>query len=231
MLRLSPKDHQAVLALGLDFEKGNDQSKQVFIRDQLDMIFGPFLLKMRLHPHEVGIHPFNRDRESMTASGVWIRGSRVIASGFSFAAMGKLWAFEDHPVTKHISKHTVEATTSVEFGNFEEVTVKVGPANWTHCNQFVAMVVDRASCSHPDIPCIDGRIDSDSILRDPKNIRLSQYVDEGMIYHVFPSWVEEQYAWMPNVFQSACNQEQQVQEGTGFGHVYIVPSCCFFFVF
>ena len=97
-------------SVGLEFEKGNEQSKQVYIRDQLDSILAPVFFKMRLHPHEAGIHPFNRDEDAMTPSGVWTRGARVIASGFSFAAMGKLWAFEDHPIKKHISRHTVEVT-------------------------------------------------------------------------------------------------------------------------
>ena len=140
----------------------------------------------------------------------------VLSRAASHAGMGTLYAFEDHPKKQHIAKHTVEVTKGGEFGNFDIMGVKVGPANWTHCNQFVVMVADRALCSHPDIPCIDGRIDSDTILKDPMNARLSEYIKEGMYFNVFPSWVEDQYPWMPDCFQSACNQEQQVQEGTGF---------------
>ena len=90
MSKLSTADHQKVLQLGLDFRKGNDESKQVYIRDQLVAIFDKWLLSMRLHPDEVGIHPGNRTSDEITSNGVWIRGRKIIASGFSFASMGTL---------------------------------------------------------------------------------------------------------------------------------------------
>ena len=55
------------------------------------------------------------------------------------------------------------------FGQYEIGSVKVGPANWTHSNQFVCMVMDRTPCDYPGLPCRDGRIDSDAILNDPRN--------------------------------------------------------------
>ena len=110
MMRLSAAEHQTVLAMGLDYQKGDEGTKQVYIRDQLDSIFTRFFIKMRLLSHEVGIHPGNRDDDVITPIGCWTRGARVVASGFSHTAIGKLWAFEDHPVKKHIAKHTVEAT-------------------------------------------------------------------------------------------------------------------------
>ena len=73
----------------------------------------------------------------MTANGVWIRGARVVASGFSFSAIGAPYAFEDHPTKQHIAKDSVDNTKGAEFGTFDVQSVKVGPANWTHCNQFV----------------------------------------------------------------------------------------------
>ena len=217
--KLSASAHQAMLQLGLDFRKGTDDSKQVFIRDEAARHLFDFMLKMRLHPHEVGIHPGNRNKEKITAPGVHLRGGRIIASGFSHKAMGTLYAFEDHPTKRHIALHTVEATKSDEFGNYDLMAVRVGPGNCTHTNQFAYQVECRSKCSDPKIPCIDGRIDSDKILSDPRNIRLSQYIKEGVIWHVFPHWVEDVYPWMPELFQSAGNQEMQVQEGTGFSDV------------
>ena len=214
--KLSPSVHQAMLQLGLDFRKGTDDSKQVFIRDEAARHLLKFMLEMRLHPREVGIHPGNRDEEVITPRGVWLRGGKIIASGFSFEAMGKLYAFEDHPINRHIAKHTVAVTMSDEFGDFDLMEVRVGPGNWTHSNQFAFQVERRTKCSDPNIPCIDGHIDSDKILSDPRNIRLSQYINEGMVWLVFPHWVEDVYPWMPKLFQSAGNQEMQVQEGTGF---------------
>ena len=108
---------------------------------------------------------------------------------------------------------------SDEFGDFDLMEVRVGPGNWTHSNQFCLMVACRSKCSDPNIPCIDGHIDSDKILNDPMNIRLSEYLNDGMVWIVFPYWVEELYEWMPELFQSASNQEQQVQEGSGFSDV------------
>ena len=98
------------------------------------------MLKWRLFPDEVGIHPGNRNSDVMTAMGVWLRGKKILASGFSKASIGTLYAFEDHPLEQHIAKHTIAVTNADEFGTFDLTTVKVGPANWTHSNQFNNMV-------------------------------------------------------------------------------------------
>ena len=193
MTQLSQADHQMVLQLGLDYQRGDHESKQVFIRDQLVTIFEPHLLNWRLLPQQVGIMPGNRNSDVMTPTGVWLRGKRILASGFSEAAAGILYAFEDHPVNQHIAKHTIAATSTDEFGTYTLHTVKVGPGGWTHSNQFCYMVKSGAKCSDADIPCIDGRINTDAILKDPKNVGLSKYNAEGMIYRVFPYWVEEAY--------------------------------------
>ena len=195
--KLSPSAHQQMLKLGIDFRKGTDDSKQVFIRDEAARHLSKHMLEMRLHPREVGIRPGNRDEEVITPRGVWLRGGKIIASGFSFEAMGKLYAFEDHPINRHIAKHTVAVTMSDEFGDFDLMEVRVGPGNWTHSNQFAFQVECRSKCSGPNIPCIEGHIDSDKILKDPMNIRLSEYINDGMIWWVFPYWVEEVYEWMP----------------------------------
>ena len=110
----------------------------------------------------------------------------------------------------------MDVTKSDEFADYDENEWIVGPTNWTHSNQFVLMVAKRAKCSDPNVPTIDGHIDSDKILNDPTNSRLSEYLNEGVTATVFPYWVEETYEWMPELFQSASNQEQQVQEGSGF---------------
>ena len=95
--KLSPSAHQQMLKLGIDFRKGTDDPKQVFIRDEAARHLSKHMLEMRLHPREVGIHPGNRNKEVITSRGVWLRGGKIIQSGFSFEAMGKLYAFEDHP--------------------------------------------------------------------------------------------------------------------------------------
>jgi len=220
MSQLSQEDHHKVLQLGLQFRKGDTESRNVYIRDQLVSIFEKFLIRMRLLPHEVGIHPENRNNDVITAVGVWLRGKRILASGFSKVAIGIVYAFEDHPIEQRIAKHTVAVTDTDEFGTFDRSTIKVGPANWTHSNQFVNMVKCRSKCSHPDLPTIDGRIDSDLILKEAMNAGMSEYITDGMYFRVFPYWVERAYPWLPDCFQSASNQEQQVQEGTGFNHVY-----------
>ena len=157
--KLSPSAHQAMLQLVLDFRNGTDDSKQFFIRDEAARHLFDFMLKMRLHPHEIGIHLGNRNKEGITARGVWIRGGRIIARGFSFKSMGTLYAFEDHPTKRHIALYTVAATKADEFGNYDLMSVRVGPGNCTHTNQFAFQVECRSKCSDPKIPCIDGRID------------------------------------------------------------------------
>jgi len=214
--RLSHKDHTRVNELGLIYARGDESTKIVWVRDSLAILFKAELISMRLLPHEVGIHPVNRNTEKMTACGIWRRGRKVLAGGFSHPAIGTLWAFEDHPIKRRIAKHTVATTMGDEFGNFEIELVKVGQANWTHCNQFVNQVVCRAVCSDPEIPCTDGRIDTEAIFKDPSNVLLKDYAKQGMYHTVFPSWVEEAYPWMPDLFQTACNQEQQVQEGESY---------------
>ena len=215
--RLSSADHRHVQKLCSEFQVADEKTKQVYIRDQLDEVFSPFYVKWRLTPKEVGIHPGNRDGDRMTPSGVWVRGERIINSGFSVIAIGRRWAFEDNPKTKHIEQHTLEVTSGDNrFATFVKGEVKVGPANWTHSNQFVCMVVDETVCDYRGLPCTDGRIDSGHIRKDPRNKRLDDYIKNGMIFDVFPSWVEEAYPTIPIIFQSACNQEQQVQEGEGW---------------
>ena len=211
MSKLSQSEHAQVMKLGIDFQRGDDCSKNAFIRDELALVFKKHLLEMLLESHEVGVHPVNRNNDEITHASVWMRGSTVFASGFSFVAMGMLYAFEDNPMTRHIAKHTVAVTSGAEFGDFEEQRVKVGPANWTHCNQFSLMVIQRKSCSHPGIPTIDGRIDTDKIFNEEKNRRFAEYASQGMTWLVFPWWVEDVYPWTPDCFQTTANQEQQVQ--------------------
>ena len=228
--QLTSEDHQKVRKLILEFEKGDDDTKQVYIRDGLDEIFAPHLMQWRLLPKQIGIHTENRDHDMMSPAGVWLRGGKINNSGFSPLARGKVWAFEDHPIKKHIEKHTLAVTSADKrFGSYQPGDVKVGPANWTHSNQFVCMVMDRTPCDYSGLPCRDGHIDSDAITQDPKNVRLAEYIAQGMNVFVFPHWVEEQYPAIPRIFQSACNQEQQVQEGVGLEFNYM--SIILFYLF
>ena len=94
---LTPEGHHRVMMLGLDYKKADDKSNFVYIRDELAKEFEPHLLDMRLHPGEVGILSSNRTSGDITASGVWLRGKRILASGFSYQAIGTPYAFEDHP--------------------------------------------------------------------------------------------------------------------------------------
>ena len=217
--RLPQNLHEKMLQIGIDFRKRSDDTKQVYLRDEALRCLLKVVRKMNLRAHQIGIHPGNRDTEKMTSRGVWLRGGKIIQSGFSFAAMGQLYAFEDHPTHRYIAKHTMDVTQSDEFADYDENEWIVGPTNWSHSNQFALMVAKGAKCSDPNVPCIDGHIDRNKILNDPTNSRLSEYLNDGVNAMVFPHWVEETYEWMPELFQSASNQEQQVQEGSGFSDV------------
>ena len=109
--KLPPSEHAKVMKLGIDFQAGNERSKNTFIRDELALIFKPHLIYMRLEAHEVGVHPVNRNDDEITYVAVWDRGAKVIKSGFSFVAIGVPYAFEDNPQTLHIAKHTVAVTS------------------------------------------------------------------------------------------------------------------------
>lgn len=214
---LSEADHRRVQSLTTQFHAGDESAKNVSIRDDLADIFEPVMLLWRLLPDQVGIHFGNRDGDSsMTSDHCVLRGKKILASGFSYAAIGTPWAMEDNPTTRKIARHT-DVVLSRDKG-FAPCTseVKVGPLNWTHSNQFVRMVQHCAQCNSPDIPVKDGRIDKLAIMADEKNKKLFSYIKEGMVFKVFPYWVEEQYPDVSNIFQAACNQEQQVQEGLRF---------------
>ena len=90
MSSLSQKDHNRVNELGLIYARGDESTKIVWVRDSLAILFKAELISMRLLPHEVGIHPANRTTEGITAIGIWRRGRKVIAGGFSHTAIGKL---------------------------------------------------------------------------------------------------------------------------------------------
>ena len=69
MAALSADNHNRVQQLCLQYEKANDDTKNVFIRDELDNILAPIMMQWRCLPHEVGIHPCNRDRALMSFKG------------------------------------------------------------------------------------------------------------------------------------------------------------------
>ena len=46
--KLSQSEHAKVMKLGIDFQKGDESSTNVFIRDELALIFAKRLLEMRL---------------------------------------------------------------------------------------------------------------------------------------------------------------------------------------
>lgn len=213
---LSPADHRRVQSLINQFHAGDESAKNVSIRDDLADIFESSILNWRLLPDQVGLHTGNRDGDQMTADHCVLRGKKILASGFSYAAIGTLWAMEDNPTTKTIARHT-DAVLSRD-NCFAPCTseVKVGPLNWTHSNQFVRMVDYGVPCNSTEIPVKDGRIDKLAIMADDKNKKLFSYIKEGMVFKVLPYWVEEQYPDVPSIFQAACNQEQQVQEGLRF---------------
>ena len=154
----------------------------------------------------------------MSASGCWRRGAKVLDSGFSFAAVGQVHCFEDHPAKLHISNHTKDLMKGDPVWPREHNgNIRVGSANWTHTNSFCRAV--QHECAAPAdhtsyaVPVKDGRIDKTSILGDPRQSQLAKYLKEGMVCSVFPYWVAEAYPLVPQIFQSAANQVMQVQEG------------------
>ena len=208
------------------YEAGDDNTKIVAIRDDLAEAFKAHILTWRLLPDQIGIHPTNRDFIKLTAGGCQLRGKKILASGFSYAAIGTLWASEDNPSTRAIELHTKDILRSHEEFAPPVGMVKVGPLNWTHSNQFCRMVDQRRPCSTPGLPVDrDNRLDKAAIQSDTKQSKLFAYLTQGMECQVLPYWVEEQYPAVVKIFSVAANQEQQVQEGRGsklnLQHTYI----------
>ena len=213
---LGAAEHRVVQELVQQYEVGDDGTKIVAIRDLLADVFQPHILVWRLLPDQVGIHPTNRDFIKLTAGGCQLRGKRILASGFSYAAIGDLWASEDNPSTRAIELHTRDILMSNEEFAPPVGMVKVGPLNWTHSNQFCRMVDQKRPCSTPGLPVDrDSRLDKAAIQSDTKQSKLFAYLSQGMEFKVLPYWVEEQYPAVVKIFSVAANQEQQVQEGSG----------------
>ena len=213
---LNAEQHRMVQDLVKQYELGNDDTKIVAIRDDLAEVLEPHVLTWRLLPDQVGIHPINRENLKLTANGCQLRGKRILASGFSYAAAGTLWASEENPTTNHITYHTDNTLKSNE--EFAPLVgmIKVGPLNWTHSNQFCRMIDHRRPCSLPGLPVDrDNRIDRAVIESDPKQAKLFKYLREGTEFNVLPYWIEEQYPTVVKIFSVAANQQQQVQEGRG----------------
>ena len=194
------------------FGQGDEESKNVAIRDTLSDIFEPHMVPMRLLPKQIGVMPTNRDGDLMTVAGVYLRGQKVLDSGMSEIARGRVWCFEDNPKTKEIEKHTRELTTADErFAQFKAGQIRVGSANWIHTNQFMCMIEDERPCDLSTVPKVNGCLNRELILNNDHKIK--SYLENGMVCKVFPYWVLEQYPAVGHIFQVACNQEQQVQEG------------------
>ena len=185
---LSEAEHKLVIEQITLFEQSDQDTKNVGIRDALIDIFEPYMIPMRLLPKQIGILPTNRDGDPFTVNGVWLRGERVLNSAFSENARGKVWCFEDHPVKKEIEKYTMGVTSAdPRFAQFKKGQIRVGPANWTHTNQFMCMIEDEAKCSLTTVPTRNGRLNKQEIMaRDPK---IKSYLSEGMDVSVFPFWV------------------------------------------
>ena len=211
---LEGEEHRMVQSLIHDYELGDDSTKIVAIRDSLADVFKPHVLKWRLLPDELGIHPINRQALELTSNGCQLRGKRVLNSGFSFVAIGDLWASEENPKTQHIGAYTTKTLLSSQEFAPPTGIVKAGPLNWTHTNQFCRMVDHRRPCSLPGLPVDrDNRLDKSAIQSDPKQAKLFAYLSQGIVCNVLPYWVEEQYPAVVKIFSVAANQEQQVQEG------------------
>jgi hypothetical protein len=215
MSMLNPQEHAELRDLCLQYDKGNDDTKIVFIRDECHRLFGPYYMKWRLTPDEVGILPGNRDGDMMVPSGAWLRGGKILNSGFSSLAIGHLFAFEDHPKKHHIQANTEKNTKGDHRFPQDSSKVRVGPANWTHSNMFTRMVQHECVIDDPGfaVPIKEGHIDRDSIAKDAKNAKMFEVIRDGHEYLVLPWWVEESYPQVPRIYQAAANQEQQIQEG------------------
>ena len=132
MPSLPEAEHRRVQSLITQFHAGDEAAKNVSIRDDLADIFDPTIFLWRLLPDQVGLHTGNRDGDQMTADHCVLRGKKILASGFSYVAIGNLWAMEDNPTTRKIARHTDHVLSQDNgFAPGNESTANMFESEWT----------------------------------------------------------------------------------------------------
>ena len=168
------------------------------------------LYKSKHIPKQVGIHPKNRDGEGFSLLRCISRGKKIKNLGWSWKVVSMdAYAFEDHPTHRHIAKYSAEQNRLYpdmsQFGD----NVKLGPAGATHCNHWLAMLMDERPCHEPSISEF-GRMSKRLCFKD-KGIELA--ATTGIEWKVFRWEVEEAFPEIPRIVASARNAVAQMHEG------------------
>jgi len=184
-------------------------SKDIII-DLLEKHGGSF--EMELQPHEVAVHPMNRDTEKITADGVARRGAKVVAVGGSVKVVqaNEPTAFEENPETKHIEKSQMDlCAQSPKFARYKTGQIKAGSVSVSHFNHFLASALDGVDC---DIDSISdgGKMSQAKIFCDETVSRLAH---RGIRWRLIKWDIEVLFPSLPDLLQAAFNVPGQVQEG------------------
>ena len=163
-------------------------------------------------PHNMGVHPANRDSERITADGVARRGSKVVSSGGSMRVVhaNEPTAFEDNPETKHIEKSQLDmCAQSPKFARYNAGQVKAGSVSVSHFNHFLAAAIDGVDCDIDNISD-NGKMSRAKIFSDEVISGLAQ---RGIRFRVIKWDIEVLFPALPDLLQAAFNVPGQVMEG------------------
>ena len=160
---------------------------------------------------QIGVHPANRDKKKITATGMHDRAERMHGIGFVKSVFeAETFAFEDNPFTKAIAKSSIDHfATDARFAIYQQHEILGGSVGGSHTNHMCAATADERPCSTPGISK-DGKIDKMKLYQNP------EYKDacEGESYWWFIRWeIEAEFPVIPTIYQGALNATQHV--GTG----------------
>ena len=184
--------------------------------------------RRKMLSNQVCPHFRNRDEQILSASGVPLRGERVLNTGFSRDTFERnAWAVEENPVSRHLAAKVVPfLAKDARFAVYQPSEIKAGSVGASHMNHVVESVRQERPCLNAAVS-EDGRW-SQALWFPQGNGEFGDVVTNGSWWYVIRWEVEDEFPQIPHIFQSALNSEQGVGEGDCH---YIVSIFCYTIVF
>ena len=170
---------------------------------------------VQVPPHQMGIHPKNRQGKKMIATTMQKKGNKITNVGFRNQLCGpdRAIAFEVTPLSNHIEAHTLAVTSaSPMFATYGAGVVRGGSCGCGHLNQWLAAVRHGAETSYTDL-CDKGETRLRAGIVTKGNPEYEKAVQEGITWFMFKYQMEDQYPELPSIIQRALNIEHHVGEG------------------
>jgi len=207
----------------------NDTQMVTICYDMIDLLkSSDNAYEDRINPLHMGIHPRNRGGKKMPSTKKDQKGSKIVKVGFNMKLCGpeKAIGFENHPVTKHIEKHTISTTAGNQFfAQYKPGAIRAGSVGCTHLNQYLAGAIYGARTHFPrDDICESGTDVLSKKQMSLLNRDIEDALNHGIVWTIIKWPVEIEYESLPDIFQRALNIEHHIGEGHRLCFVYI---CCF----